>query len=145
MNRGRPGTTALLAGLLSHALVTVAVGGVYLVVALMADRLAGPTVAAATATAVAAACALPAYEGARWVTERWVGVSRPAGYRLLADDADRLAALGGGIDLGAVTPADGAPADGAPAAGEPLVLRAWLPDRVEPVVVETAGTEVAVR
>jgi signal transduction histidine kinase len=79
----------VLAGLLSHALVTVAVGGVYLVVALTAGRLAGPTVAAATATAVAAACALPAYEGARWVTDRWGGVSRPAGYRLLAE----LAAL----------------------------------------------------
>lgn len=51
---------------------------------------------------------------------------------LLADDADRLAALGGGMDLEV------------PAAGG-LVLRAWLPDRVEPVVVETAGTEVAVR
>jgi signal transduction histidine kinase len=51
---------------------------------------------------------------------------------LLADDADRLAALGGGMDL--EVPAPGV-----------LVLRAWLPDRVEPVVVETAGTEVAVR
>jgi hypothetical protein len=51
---------------------------------------------------------------------------------LLADDADRLAALGGGMDI--EVPAPGV-----------LVLRAWLPDRVEPVVVETAGTEVAVR
>jgi signal transduction histidine kinase len=51
---------------------------------------------------------------------------------LLADDADRLAALGGGMEL--EVPA---------ACG--LVLHAWLPDRVEPVVVETAGTEVAVR
>ncbi|MGY1679174.1 hypothetical protein [Geodermatophilus sp. SYSU D01176] len=50
---------------------------------------------------------------------------------LLADDVDRLAALGGGMALEA-------PAPGV------LVLRAWLPDRVEPVVVETAGTEVAV-
>jgi signal transduction histidine kinase len=59
---------------------------------------------------------------------------------LLADDADRLAALGGGMDVG---PA--APADGDPDAQEPLVVRAWLPDRVEPVVVDTAGTGVAVR
>lgn len=51
---------------------------------------------------------------------------------LLADDADRVAALGGGIEL--EVPAPGG-----------LVLRAWVPDRVEPVVVETAGTEVAVR
>ena len=51
---------------------------------------------------------------------------------LLADDADRLAALGGGMDV--EVPAPGV-----------LILRAWLPDRVEPVVVETAGTEVAVR
>ena len=51
---------------------------------------------------------------------------------LLADDADRLAALGGGLEL--EVPAPGG-----------LVLHAWLPDRVEPVVVETAGTEVAVR
>jgi hypothetical protein len=26
-----------------------------------------------------------------------------------------------------------------------LVLRAWLPDRLEPVVVDTSGTEVTVR
>jgi signal transduction histidine kinase len=59
---------------------------------------------------------------------------------LLADDADRLAALGGGMDVG-TAPAAG----GDPDAAEPLVVRAWLPDRVEPVVVDTAGTEVAVR
>ena len=51
---------------------------------------------------------------------------------LLADDADRLAALGGGLELEDLPPGG-------------LALRAWLPDRVEPVVVETAGTEVAVR
>lgn len=51
---------------------------------------------------------------------------------LLVDDADRLAALGGGIELEVPDPGG-------------VVLRAWLPDRVEPVVVETAGTEVAVR
>jgi hypothetical protein len=59
---------------------------------------------------------------------------------LLADDADRLAALGGGMDIGT-----GPPAGGDPDAAESLVVRAWLPDRVEPVVVDTAGTEVAVR
>lgn len=51
---------------------------------------------------------------------------------LLADDADRLAALGGGMELEV-------------AAAGGLVLHAWLPDRVEPVVVVTAGTEVAAR
>jgi signal transduction histidine kinase len=58
----------------------------------------------------------------------------PAGrlVELLADDADRLAALGGGVEL--EVPARGG-----------LLLRAELPDRVEPVVVEAAGTEVAVR
>jgi signal transduction histidine kinase len=59
---------------------------------------------------------------------------------LLADDADRLAALGGGMDVGTAPPAGGDPD-----AAESLVLRAWLPDRVEPVVVDTAGTQVAVR
>jgi signal transduction histidine kinase len=56
---------------------------------------------------------------------------------LLADDADRLAALGGGMDLEVTSPA-------AAGAGT-LVLRAWLPDRLEPVVVDTSGTEVTVR
>jgi signal transduction histidine kinase len=56
---------------------------------------------------------------------------------LLADDADRLAALGGRMDLQVTAPAT---------EGEgSLVLRAWLPDRLEPVVVDTSGTEVAVR
>lgn len=55
---------------------------------------------------------------------------------LLADDADRLAALGGGLELR--TPEEGA-------GDHPLLLYAWLPDRVEPVVVVTAGTEVAAR
>lgn len=59
---------------------------------------------------------------------------------LLADDADRLAALGGGMDIGTAPSAGGEPD-----AAQALVVRAWLPDRVEPVVVDTAGTEVAVR
>jgi signal transduction histidine kinase len=56
---------------------------------------------------------------------------------LLADDADRLAALGGGMDV--TVPAQDA--------DDPrlLVLHAWLPDRVEPVVVDATGPEVAVR
>ncbi|MGY1823244.1 hypothetical protein [Geodermatophilus sp. SYSU D00079] len=59
---------------------------------------------------------------------------------LLADDADRLAALGGGMDVGTAPPPGGDPD-----APVPLVVRAWLPDRVEPVVVDTTGTEVALR
>jgi len=57
---------------------------------------------------------------------------------LLADDADRLAALGGGMDV---------EAPGGEGADDPrrLVLHAWLPDRVEPVVVDATGPQVAVR
>ncbi|MFW3172966.1 sensor histidine kinase [Geodermatophilus sp. CPCC 206100] len=89
MNRGRPGTPALLAGLLSWALVTVTIGGAYLLVELAADRLAGHAVAAAAATAVAAVLALPAYGGARRITGGRAGEDRPAGYQVLA----QLAAL----------------------------------------------------
>jgi signal transduction histidine kinase len=89
VTRDGPQTPPFLAGLLSWALVTVAIGGAYLVVDLAAGRLAGPAVAAATATAVAAVIALPAYEGARRVTARRAGEDRPAGYQVLA----QLAAL----------------------------------------------------
>ncbi|MGK5112755.1 sensor histidine kinase [Geodermatophilus sp. CPCC 205506] len=89
MNRGRPETPALLAGLLSWALVTVAIGGAYLLVELVAGRVAGPAGTAATATAVAAVIALPAYEGARRVTGSRTDDDRPAGYQVLA----QLAAL----------------------------------------------------
>ncbi|WP_158579878.1 hypothetical protein [Geodermatophilus marinus] len=58
---------------------------------------------------------------------------------LLADDGDRLAALGGGVALDPAPPAAGPDPSG------PLLVSAWLPDRVEPVVVDTTGTEVAVR
>jgi hypothetical protein len=50
---------------------------------------------------------------------------------LLAADVDRLAALGGAMDL---VPAPTG-----------LHLVAWLPDRVEPVVIDADRTEVAVR
>ncbi|MGY1823245.1 sensor histidine kinase [Geodermatophilus sp. SYSU D00079] len=89
MTRGRPERRALLAGLLSWALVTVAVGGVHLLVQLVADRLAGATAAAVAAPAAAAAVALPAYAAARRVTGRRAGADRPAGYQVLA----QLAAL----------------------------------------------------
>ena len=44
----------------------------------------------------------------------------------LADDVDRLAALGGALDL----------VDH----GGRLELRAWLPDRLRPVVLDTGGS-----
>ncbi|MBB3086216.1 hypothetical protein [Geodermatophilus sabuli] len=50
---------------------------------------------------------------------------------LLTADVDRLAALGGGMDL--------------VAAPTGLHLMAWLPDRVEPVVIDADRTEAAVR
>jgi signal transduction histidine kinase len=55
----------------------------------------------------------------------------------LADDAERLAALGGELDV-----------VGSDRAGGPLTVRAWLPDRLEPVVEPTLGvlgTEVGAR
>jgi len=89
VNRDRPSTSTLLPGLLTWALVTVTIGGAYLLVELAAGRIAGNAVAAATATAVAAVIALPAYEGARRVTCSRAGDDRPAGYQVLA----QLAAL----------------------------------------------------
>jgi hypothetical protein len=43
----------------------------------------------------------------------------------LADDVDRLAALGGALD--------------ATASGDRLELRAWLPDRLRPVVLDAGA------
>ncbi|MGY1590817.1 hypothetical protein ACI79D_02455 [Geodermatophilus sp. SYSU D00708] len=59
---------------------------------------------------------------------------------VLADDADRLVALGGGLQI------TGPTEDGAAGRGGPhLVVRAWVPDRVEPVVERAVEAEVAVR
>jgi signal transduction histidine kinase len=56
----------------------------------------------------------------------------------LADDADRLVALGGGLRI------TGSGADGAGSrrGGPHVVVRAWVPDRVEPVVERAVEAEV---
>jgi signal transduction histidine kinase len=62
---------------------------------------------------------------------------------LLADDADRLVALGGGLQ---VTVADEDAGDAPSVAGyPPVVVRAWVPDRVEPVLASSVEAEIAVR
>jgi hypothetical protein len=59
---------------------------------------------------------------------------------VLADDADRLVALGGGLQI---TGTDG---DGdAPRSSRPITIRAWVPDQVEPVVESVVKAKVAVR
>jgi hypothetical protein len=60
---------------------------------------------------------------------------------VLADDADRLVALGGGLRV------TGSGEDGAGSGrgGPHVVVRAWVPDRVEPVVDRAVEAEVAVR
>ncbi|HEX2074406.1 MAG TPA: hypothetical protein VHF92_11515 [Geodermatophilus sp.] len=69
---------------------------------------------------------------------------------LLADDAERLVALGGGMKID-ISSADAGeevlpgPDDTVPGTLDPFVLHAWLPDRVEPVVVDAAGADVRVR
>jgi signal transduction histidine kinase len=62
----------------------------------------------------------------------------------LADDIDRLVALGGGLQITGTDGPGGAPPStrrGSP----PVVIRAWVPDRVEPVVESTVEAEVTVR
>ncbi|MGY1593445.1 hypothetical protein ACI79D_15850 [Geodermatophilus sp. SYSU D00708] len=64
---------------------------------------------------------------------------------LLADDADRLTALGGAVQ---VTETDEDDGDGSSVAGSgnhPIVVRAWVPDRVEPVVESSVEAEIAVQ
>jgi signal transduction histidine kinase len=61
----------------------------------------------------------------------------------LADDADRLAALGGGLQIagtGGHRDVPGSTRRDSP----PVVIRAWVPDRVEPVVESTVEAEIAV-
>ena len=52
----------------------------------------------------------------------------------LADEVERLAALGGDLEL--IDP------DPGPSAGAPLAVRAWLPDRMEPLVESSVGAEL---
>jgi signal transduction histidine kinase len=63
---------------------------------------------------------------------------------VLADDADRLAALGGGLQITGTGGHGGAPRSTRPGS-PPVVIRAWVPDRVEPVVESAVQSEVAVR
>jgi signal transduction histidine kinase len=63
---------------------------------------------------------------------------------VLADDADRLVALGGGL-LVTAHDADGADPPSSRGGGPSIVIRAWVPDRVEPVVEGVLEAEVALR
>lgn len=58
----------------------------------------------------------------------------------LADDVDRLGALGGALDVDRAHPGIAAE----PSSGAPLVVGLWLPDRLEPVV-DSAVAQVAFR
>ena len=62
---------------------------------------------------------------------------------LLADDADRLVALGGALQITG-TDEGGSSSSAAGTGNPPVVVRAWVPDRVEPVVLSgvEAGTAV---
>jgi signal transduction histidine kinase len=62
---------------------------------------------------------------------------------LLGDDADRLVALGGGLRV-ATTEGDGAAATRIRPGRPPLVVRAWVPDRVEPVVEGAVEAEASI-
>jgi hypothetical protein len=63
---------------------------------------------------------------------------------VLADDADRLVALGGGLRITGHGE-DGNPLPGIRRGSPPVVVRAWVPDRVEPFVEGVIEAEVAVR
>jgi signal transduction histidine kinase len=63
---------------------------------------------------------------------------------VLADDADRLVALGGGLQITGPGE-DGAALPGTRRGSPAVVIRAWVPDRVEPVVERVVEAEVAVR
>jgi hypothetical protein len=64
---------------------------------------------------------------------------------LLAEDADRLVALGGGLQVTATGGHGGDAAPGTRPDRPAVVVRAWVPDRVEPVVESAVEAEVAVR
>ncbi|MDT7613558.1 MAG: hypothetical protein QOF00_1005 [Pseudonocardiales bacterium] len=64
----------------------------------------------------------------------------------LTDDVERLAALGGGLELTAGPPRAAGPAGGTDARGAgPVTVRAWLPDRLEPLVESSVAAELKVR
>jgi hypothetical protein len=56
----------------------------------------------------------------------------------LADDIERLAALGGDLELTAGAASAGADSESAVA----ITLHAWLPERLEPLVESTVGAEL---
>jgi signal transduction histidine kinase len=64
---------------------------------------------------------------------------------LLTDDVDRLVALGGGLEVTAVDEDAGDAASGPGQGYPPVVVRAWVPDRVEPVLASRIEAEIAVR
>ncbi|GAY10458.1 hypothetical protein [Pseudonocardia sp. N23] len=74
---------------------------------------------------------------------------------LLADEAERLSALGGAVELDGTEldgPAPGGPVPGGPALDSPapggtahILLRAWIPDRLEPLVDAGGAVASAVR
>lgn len=64
---------------------------------------------------------------------------------LLANDVDRLVALGGALQVTATDEDDGNAASAAGPGNPPIVVRAWVPDRVEPVVESTVEAEIAVQ
>jgi signal transduction histidine kinase len=64
---------------------------------------------------------------------------------LLADDADRLVALGGALRVAQIDADDGDTSSVARAGNLPIIVRAWVPDRVEPVVESNVEAEIAVQ
>ena len=64
---------------------------------------------------------------------------------LLADDADRLVALGGDVRVTGADGDGGVPAAVAGHGNPPVVVRAWVPDQVEPVVPSGVEARTAVQ
>jgi signal transduction histidine kinase len=64
---------------------------------------------------------------------------------LLADDVDRLVALGGALHVVQTDADDGDASCVAGSGNLPIVVRAWVPDRVEPVVESNVEAEIAIR
>ena len=64
---------------------------------------------------------------------------------LLAGDADRLVALGGALQITGTDEDDGNTRSVAGSGNLPIVVRGWVPDRVEPVVESSVEAEIAVQ